>query len=88
MEALGSNKCVKIPKKREQSFFRPRNILKTIIQLFNLSPLKIRRKLRLCSKLVYEVFDVAGHDLVIRRSKYKITDEIWRLKISEPLRYF
>ena len=47
----------------------------------SICPLKIRRKLRLCSKLVYEVFDVAGHDLAIRRSKLKMVDAIRRLKI-------
>ena len=42
----------------------------------SICPLKIRRKLRLYSKLVYEVFDVGGYDLAIRRSKFKMADAI------------
>ena len=49
----------------------------------SICPLKIVRKLRLCSKLVYEIYDIADHDLAIRHLQFKMAEAIWTLIIIQ-----
>ena len=50
--------------------------------------LRVREKLKLCSKLVYGGFRNADHDFAIRLSKFKLADPIWRLKILKKFGFF
>ena len=54
----------------------------------NMAVKNLKKAYRLCSKLIYEVFEVAGQDFDIRLPKFKVADAIWRLKIWKQLRNF